>query len=87
MLQAGAEPDLSEESSRAKRGGELGMHDLERDRLVMLQVVGQVNRGHPAAAELAVERVAVGQGGLEGRIISGDDDVYRIPREDMVARD
>ena len=65
VLQAGAEPDLTEEALRAQGGGELGAHDLERDRPVVLQVVGQPDRGHAAAAELALERIAVGQGGLE----------------------
>jgi len=31
----------------------------------MLQVVGQVDRGHAAAAELVLDAVAVGQGRLE----------------------
>ena len=41
------------------------MQHLERHRPVMLEVVREVDRGHPAAPELALERVAVGQGGLE----------------------
>ena len=56
--------------SRRNRSGpsvaaELRVEDLEGDRPVVLEVVGQVHRGHPAAAELALERVAVGEGGRE----------------------
>ena len=43
-------------------GGELGAQDLERDRAVVPEVVGEVDRGHAAASELALEAVAVGQG-------------------------
>jgi hypothetical protein len=65
MLEPGAEPDLPKEARRAQGGGELGAHDLDRHGAVVLQIVGQPDRGHAAAAELAVERVVVGQGGLE----------------------
>ena len=57
--------DLAQEALRAERGGELGVEHLERDRPVVLEIVGEVDRGHAAAPELALERVAVGQGGLE----------------------
>jgi hypothetical protein len=65
MLQPGAEPDLPEEARRAERGGELGTHDLERDGPVVLQVMSQPDGGHTAVSELALEGVAVGEGGLE----------------------
>jgi hypothetical protein len=44
---------------------QLGMEDLQGDRTVVPDVAGQVDRGHAAAAELALEYVAVGQGDLE----------------------
>ena len=62
MLQPGGEPDLAQEPLGAERGGELGVQHLERDLAVVLEVVREVDRGHAAAAELALERVAVGQG-------------------------
>ena len=67
MLQPGSEPDLAEEAVRAHTRGQLGMEHLERDGPVVPQVAGEVHRGHPAAAELALERVAVGQRGCEPR--------------------
>ena len=91
MLEPGTEPDLPEEARRTQRGGELGMHDLERDRAVVLQVVGEPDRGHAAAAELAVERVAVGQrvakqsfGSGQGRDLGGV--VWNLPARGAVAR-
>ena len=65
VLQPGGEPDLAQEALRAERGGELGVQHLERDLAVVLEVVREIDRGHAPAAELALERVAVGQGGLE----------------------
>ena len=38
---------------------------LDRDLAVVLEVLRQVDRGHPACAELALEAVAVGQRGGE----------------------
>jgi hypothetical protein len=38
------------------------LEDLEGDRPVVLEVPGQVDRGHPAAAELALERVVILKG-------------------------
>ncbi len=38
------------------------MQHLEGDRPVVAEVVGEVDRGHAAAAELAFDRVAVAQG-------------------------
>ena len=61
MLQPGGELDLALEPLGAERGGELGVEHLERDRPVVPQVLGQVDRGHAAPAELALEPVAIRQ--------------------------
>ena len=58
MLQPGGEPDLALEPLGPEGGGELGVEHLERDRAVVPEVLGEVDRGHAAAAELALERVA-----------------------------
>ena len=60
----GAASRAASRISRRKRsgprhGGELGPEDLERDRAIVLEVAGEVDRGHAAAAELALDRVAV----------------------------
>src|SRR5688572_30796156 len=41
------------------------MEDLEGDGAVVPEIAGQVDGGHAATPELALEQVAVGQGGLE----------------------
>ncbi len=38
--------------------GEFGLQDLQRDLAFMLEVVSQVDRGHSAFAELALDRIA-----------------------------
>ena len=65
MLQPGGEPDLALEALGAERRGQLGMEHLERDRTVVPEVAGEIDRGHAAAAELALEHVAGGQRCLE----------------------
>ena len=65
MLQASGDPDLPEESLRAERGGELGAQDLERDGPIVPEVVGEIDGGHAAASELALDAIAIGQGGRE----------------------
>jgi hypothetical protein len=62
VLQPGSEADLALESLGAEAGSELGEQDLEGDGAVVAEVPGQVDDGHAAAAELALERVAVGEG-------------------------
>ena len=65
MLQAGGDPDLLEESLRSERGGELGAQDLERDGPIVPEVAGEIDGGHAAASELALDAIAIGQGGRE----------------------
>ena len=65
MLQVGRGLDLGQEPLGADHGGELGAEHLERDLAVVAEVLGQVDGGHAAGAELALEAVAVGEGGLE----------------------
>ena len=60
-----ASPDLALEPFGAERGGQLGVQDLERDRAVVPEVVGEEHRRHAAAPELALEPVPVCQAALE----------------------
>ena len=64
MLEPGRDADLAGEAVRAERGGELGTEHLDRDLAVVLEVVGQVDGGHAALAELALDPV----GGAEGTL-------------------
>ena len=65
MLEVGGELDLGQEPLGADDGGELGPKHLERDPAVVAEVLGEVDGGHAAGADLPLEAVAVGQGGLE----------------------
>ena len=64
---AGPRPDLAQKALGAERGGELGLEHLERDRAAVLEVAGEVDRGHAAAAELALERGSDPEGHARAR--------------------
>ena len=70
MLEIRRRPDLGEKSLRAERRREVGMQHLERDLPVVAYVLGEINGGHSATPELAVNAVAIserwkfGRGGL-----------------------
>ena len=61
MLQRRDGLDLAQEPLGADHGGELGLEDLDGDLAVVLEVLGEVDRGHAARAELALDAVAVGK--------------------------
>ena len=65
VLEVGGGLDLGQEPLGAEDGGQLGAQDLERDLAVVPHVVRQVHRGHAAGAQLALDDVAVGEGGGE----------------------
>ena len=62
VLQVGGDLDLGQEPLAADHGGELGVQHLDGDLAAVPQVLGEVDDGHAALADLAVEAVAVGQG-------------------------
>ena len=61
MLEVGGGLDLGEEPLGADHGGQLGPQHLDRHLAVVPEVLRQVDGGHAARAELALEAVAVGQ--------------------------
>ena len=61
MLECRGGGDLLDEALGAKDGSELGLEHLERDLALVLEVEGQVDRRHPARAELALDGVPVGE--------------------------
>jgi len=65
VREAGCDFDLLEKPLRAERRGELRLQHLDGDFAMVLQVLGEVDRRHPPAAELALDCVAVGEGGLQ----------------------
>src|ERR1051325_2782747 len=62
MLQRGDGLDLAQEPLGANDGGQLGPEDLDGDPAVVLQVLREIDRGHPALAQLALDRVASREG-------------------------
>ena len=50
---------------RAEYGGELRAEDFDGDLALVLQILGQVDGGHAAFAEVAFDLVAVREGGGE----------------------
>jgi hypothetical protein len=65
MLQRGGEADLAEEAVHADRAGELGAKDLDGDQPLVPQIAREPDGGHPAPAQLALDGVASGQGGVQ----------------------
>ena len=63
VLQLRGGLDLGEESLAAERGAEVGVQHLDGDVAIVLEVVREVDRRHPAGAEFALDAVAADQGG------------------------
>ena len=61
VLEARGGLDLAQEPLTAQRGGQLGMEDLDGDRTVVAEVVGQIHGGHATSPELALDAVTVGK--------------------------
>ena len=61
MLERGRRPDFHHEALGAKHGGQLRLEHLDRDLAVVLEVVREIDGGHAASPELALERLAVGE--------------------------
>ncbi len=68
MLQVRRRLDLGQEPLGSDDRGQLRLQHLERDLPLVLDVIGEVDRGHPALAELALDAVAP----LEGRVQLSD---------------
>ena len=61
MIQPRGQLNLSKKALAAERFREIGMQHFDRDFPIVLDVAGQVDSGHPARAELAVEAIAIGE--------------------------
>jgi hypothetical protein len=62
MLQASGQLDFPLKALGAERRGQLRMEDLQRNRPVMAQVMGEIHRRHTTAPEFALDTVAVDKG-------------------------
>ena len=65
MLQVGGGADFQQEAIGGQLRAYLRLEHLDRHLAVMLEVLGEVDRGHAAGAELPLDGVAVGEEGLE----------------------
>ena len=70
MLEVRRDLDLGEEALGAHHCGQLRLQDLEGHLTLVLDVVGQENRGHAAFAELVLDGVPALEGGVQA--IDGD---------------
>lgn len=62
VIQSSGNLDFTEESVGGQGGAQVLMENLDRDLTVVLQVFGQVNRGHATTAQLFLDGVPVRQG-------------------------
>ena len=62
VMQSGGDLDLPEKSLRPQDPRQLGTQHLDGHPPVVLEILGEVDRGHAALAQLALKPVAVGQG-------------------------
>jgi hypothetical protein len=61
VVKARSDFDLLKKALFAKCGGQLGAEDLHCDLAVMFEVLGKVDRGHPARSDFSLDAVATGQ--------------------------
>lgn len=71
MLERGGEVDLALEALDPYRGCQLGDEPLEGDVPAVPQVAAEVDHGHAAPTELALDQVSVLKGQRESRIARG----------------
>ena len=77
MLQPRRDLDLVEEAVAAEGGRQLGPEHLDRHPAMVPDILGQVDGGHSAAAELAFEHVPIPQSVGEPRIDWGHESTWR----------
>ena len=65
MLEVGGDLHFAEETLGAEGGGQVGPEDLDCDLAVVFEVLGQVDRGHPARAEFPLDPVSASEGRCE----------------------
>jgi hypothetical protein len=66
MLHMSSDPNLLQEALASHGCGELGPQHLDGDRPVMLEVSPEIHRRYSAATEFTLDRVAPGEGGVQG---------------------
>jgi hypothetical protein len=92
VTQAGGDLHFALEPLHPEDLGEVRMEDLDRDRSAVLQVLGEIDGGHAAAAKLALELIPLADRGLEpilqiGRAVSVGCHVGNIGLEETSIHD
>jgi hypothetical protein len=59
VVEPGGDLDFASEAAGTELGDQLGAKDLDRYLAPVLEVIGEVHRRHPTAAELPLHRVPV----------------------------
>ncbi len=67
VVESGQDSDLAQEALRTHALRQIRMQDFQRDLAGVLHVEGEVDRSHPAAADLRLDLVPAGKGGLQPR--------------------
>ena len=65
MMQIGGGRDLAQEALGPEGVGQRGAEHLHGYLALVLEVVREIDRGHPARPELTLDAVAVGEGTLD----------------------
>ena len=65
MTQPRHDIDLAHETIRSERRGEFRTKHLDRDFALMLDVLAEVDGGHPALTQLTLDGVATFEGGVQ----------------------
>ena len=63
--------NLAGEPFAAHNACEIGCEDLQRNAISVTQIPGEVNRSHPAASELSLDRIAVIYDSGECQVLRG----------------
>jgi hypothetical protein len=61
IAEPGGNCDLAQEAIAAERSTQVRSEDLQSDPAVELEILGQVDRSHPAPTELALDRISLCQ--------------------------
>ena len=61
MLQRCRRLDLDDEAIEAQYRGELRPQDIARELAIVLEIVREIDRRHPARAQITVDAISIGE--------------------------
>ena len=80
VMEARGDLDLAQESRGSHVRGQFGAEHLQGDRAIVLEVVGEIDHGHPALAQLPLEPIAGGECITEAPEQVSHDRAFSLPR-------